>query len=38
VALTLINNGFTRVRALKGGWDAWVAAGGPVEPKKKEQP
>jgi len=26
-------NGFTRVRALKGGWTAWNQAGGAVEPK-----
>jgi rhodanese-related sulfurtransferase len=32
-AQTLLANGFKRVRALKGGWNAWVQAGGAVEPK-----
>ena len=32
-AQALRSNGFTRVRALKGGWNAWNEAGGPVEPK-----
>lgn len=32
-AQVLRSNGFTRVRALKGGWTAWNEAGGPVEPK-----
>jgi rhodanese-related sulfurtransferase len=32
-ARILRSNGFTRVRALKGGWDAWNQAGGAVEPK-----
>jgi rhodanese-related sulfurtransferase len=26
-------NGFTRAYALRGGFDAWKAAGGPVEAK-----
>ena len=33
-AETLLTNGFTKVRALKGGWNAWTAAGGPIEPKE----
>jgi rhodanese-related sulfurtransferase len=33
VALKLIQIGFTRVYALKGGWKAWSDAGAPVEPK-----
>lgn len=32
-AQVLRSNGFTRVRALKGGWNAWNEAGGAVEPK-----
>jgi len=28
-----MRNGFQRVKALKGGLDAWVKAGGPVERK-----
>jgi rhodanese-related sulfurtransferase len=36
VAQLLLDNGFKNVRALKGGWDAWQAGGGQVEPK--EQP
>ena len=27
--------GFTRVRVLQGGWNEWVKAGGPVQPKAK---
>src|SRR5262249_15731635 len=27
--------GFKRVRVLKGGWQAWLKAGGPVESKPK---
>lgn len=34
-AQILMANGFTKVLALKGGWDAWVKDGGQVEPKKK---
>jgi rhodanese-related sulfurtransferase len=30
---TLLQNGFKNVRALKGGWNAWNAAGGAVEQK-----
>jgi len=29
----MLNNGFKNAKALKGGWDAWLAAGGQVEPK-----
>ncbi|HSE98466.1 MAG TPA: rhodanese-like domain-containing protein [Blastocatellia bacterium] len=32
-ARVLLDNGFKRVRALKGGWKAWVQAGGAVESK-----
>ena len=32
-ARILRSNGFTRARALKGGWNAWNQAGGAVEPK-----
>jgi rhodanese-related sulfurtransferase len=35
VAQILTENGFKNARALKGGWDAWTAAGGQVEPKEK---
>lgn len=34
-AQVLIANGFKRVRALKGGWDAWIKAGGQVESKPR---
>lgn len=34
-ARALLANGFTRVRVLKGGWDAWLAASGQVQPKPK---
>lgn len=34
-AQALLDNGFKRVRALKGGWTAWQQAGGPVELKQK---
>ena len=34
-ARTLIANGFTRVRVLKGGWTAWLRAGGQLQPKPK---
>jgi rhodanese-related sulfurtransferase len=33
VARKLIEKGFTKVYALKGGWDAWEKAGYPIEPK-----
>jgi rhodanese-related sulfurtransferase len=31
VARTLIDNGFTQVRPLAGGLEAWVAAGYPID-------
>jgi rhodanese-related sulfurtransferase len=31
VAFLLRSNGYTNYRILKGGLDAWTAAGGPVE-------
>jgi rhodanese-related sulfurtransferase len=31
----LIEKGYKKVRALKGGWDAWMQAGGAVEPKQQ---
>jgi rhodanese-related sulfurtransferase len=34
-ARALLTNGFTRVRVLKGGWNAWLQAGGPVQPKPR---
>jgi rhodanese-related sulfurtransferase len=36
-AQVLLRAGFKRVRALKGGWRAWLAAGGQVEFKPKGQ-
>jgi rhodanese-related sulfurtransferase len=33
VARQLIEQGFTKVYALKGGWSAWEKAGYPTEPK-----
>lgn len=30
-AQLLVQAGFKRVRVLKGGWEAWLAAGGPIE-------
>jgi rhodanese-related sulfurtransferase len=33
VALNLIERGYTKVSALKGGWWEWVGAGYPVEAK-----
>lgn len=30
-ARLLMQAGFRRVRVLKGGWEAWLAAGGPIE-------
>jgi rhodanese-related sulfurtransferase len=35
VALSLKENGFRRIFALRGGFNAWVAAGYPLEPKSK---
>ena len=32
-AQILMANGFTRVRVLQGGWNEWLRAGGPVQPK-----
>ena len=29
----LLQKGYPKVKVLKGGWDAWNKAGGPVEPK-----
>ncbi|HXG91390.1 MAG TPA: rhodanese-like domain-containing protein [Blastocatellia bacterium] len=34
-AQNLLAKGFTRVRVLKGGWNAWLQAGGQVEPKPR---
>ena len=34
-AQILIGEGFKRVRALKGGWTAWVSAKGPIERRLK---
>lgn len=34
-AHVLLDAGFKRVRALKGGWQAWIKAGGQVETKPK---
>jgi rhodanese-related sulfurtransferase len=33
VARKLIEKGFDKVYALKGGWNAWEKAGYPIEPK-----
>jgi rhodanese-related sulfurtransferase len=33
VAQVLLDKGYKKVRALKGGWDAWVEGGGQFEPK-----
>jgi len=33
LALTLTQNGYDKVYALKGGWNEWQAKGYPVEPK-----
>jgi len=33
VARQLIEQGFTKVYALRGGWNAWEKAGYPAEPK-----
>ena len=34
-AQVLKANGFTRVRVLQGGWNEWLRAKGPVEPRVK---
>ena len=34
-ARSLLGSGFKRVRVLKGGWNAWIQAGGQVQPKPK---
>lgn len=34
-ARELLANGFSRVSVLKGGWNAWLEAGGPVQPRPK---
>jgi rhodanese-related sulfurtransferase len=34
-AQALLANGFKRVRVLRGGWNAWLQAGGPVQPRPK---
>ncbi|HEU4389915.1 MAG TPA: rhodanese-like domain-containing protein, partial [Blastocatellia bacterium] len=34
-AQTLIQNGFTRVRVLKGGWNEWLKAGGQTDRRQK---
>ena len=34
-ARALLGNGFKRVRVLKGGWNAWLQAGGPIQPKPR---
>ncbi|MFY9557066.1 MAG: rhodanese-like domain-containing protein, partial [Blastocatellia bacterium] len=34
-ARDLRSNGFQRVRVLKGGWYAWLKAGGPVQPRPR---
>jgi 3-mercaptopyruvate sulfurtransferase SseA len=31
----MLNNGFKNAKALKGGWNAWVSAGGEVETKQE---
>ncbi|HSB29695.1 MAG TPA: thiosulfate sulfurtransferase GlpE [Pyrinomonadaceae bacterium] len=33
-AQVLLESGFKRVRALKGGWVQWQKASGPIEPRK----
>jgi rhodanese-related sulfurtransferase len=32
-ARSLLSSGFQRVRVLKGGWNAWLQAGGQMQPK-----
>jgi len=34
-AQTLVSNGFKRVRVLKGGWQEWLKAKGPVEQRPR---
>jgi rhodanese-related sulfurtransferase len=34
-AQILQESGFTRVRVLQGGWNEWLRAGGPVQPRAK---
>ncbi len=34
-AQVLLDAGFKRVRVLKGGWQEWLKAGGPVEPRPR---
>ena len=34
-AQSLLESGFKRVRVLKGGWQAWLKAGGQLQPKPK---
>lgn len=34
-AQVLLESGFKKVRALKGGWQEWRKAGGPVEPRAR---
>ena len=34
-AQVLLENGFKRVRALKGGWQEWQKAAGPIEPRPR---
>jgi 3-mercaptopyruvate sulfurtransferase SseA len=36
VAQSLQRAGWPRARALQGGWDAWQAAGLPIEPRPEE--
>jgi rhodanese-related sulfurtransferase len=36
MAQTLLAHGFKSAKALQGGFDAWEAAGYPVEPKDKK--
>jgi rhodanese-related sulfurtransferase len=33
VALQMMEKGYTKVYALKGGWDEWLKAGFPTEKK-----
>jgi 3-mercaptopyruvate sulfurtransferase SseA len=37
VARELQQAGWSKARALVGGWDAWKAAGMPVEQKREEE-
>jgi rhodanese-related sulfurtransferase len=34
-ARSLLTNGFKRVRVLKGGWNAWLKAGGQLKPRPR---